>query len=240
MPRALAPSARRRAGRCWYLSAVLACALVAGACSARRAPLPLDPPVDTPGSDEDEPPVAEEPPVSHIEEEVLPGDAPTTAATNGLENGSESAPELPVEPPSLLDTINATTPPNVAAATRLVDAGRTHMATGDYGAALEQLERAIAIDSGNPYAYYYLAELHFTHRTYDQAIVFADRAASLSDARAPAWASRAYTLQGNAFEAAGRFADARSAYTRAIQAAPGNLAAQVGLARVGAAAVPQP
>ena len=101
-------------------------------------------------------------------------------------------------------------------------------------------ERAIAIDSGNPYAYYYLAELHFMHRTYDQAIAFADRAASLTDNRAPEWASRAFTLQGNAFEAAGRFADARGAYTRAIQAAPGNLAAQVGLARVGSTAQPQP
>ena len=106
--------------------------------------------------------------------------------------------------------------------------------------ALDQFERAIAIDPGNPYAYYYLAELHFVHHTYDQAIAFADRAASLSDARAPDWASRAYTLQGNAFEAAGRFADARGAYARAIQAAPGNLAAQVGLARVGSPPAPQP
>jgi tetratricopeptide (TPR) repeat protein len=145
---------------------------------------------------------------------------------------------LSVEPPALADTIGAATAPNVAAATRLVDAGRTRMAAGDDGAALEQFERAIAIDPGNPYAYYYLAELHFLHRTYDQAIAFADRAASLSDARAPDWASRAYTLQGNAFEAAGRFADARGAYTRAIQAAPGNLAARVGLARVGSP--PQP
>jgi TPR repeat/Tetratricopeptide repeat len=235
MPRAFLPP-RSRARRGWYLSAGLACVLAAGACTARREPLPLDPPADTPRSEVDEPAAVDEPAVSHIEEEILPGNAPTTADTSG----PDSSPELPVEPPSLLDTINANTPPNVAAATRLVDAGRAHMATGDDGAALEQLERAIALDSGNPYAYYYLAELHFTHRTYDQAIVFADRAASLSDARAPAWASRAYTLQGNAFEAAGRFADARSAYTRAIQAAPGNLAAQVGLARVGVSAVPQP
>ena len=98
---------------------------------------------------------------------------------------------LPVEPPSLLDTINESTAPHVAAATRLVDSGRARMTLGDYGGALEQLERAIAIDSSNPYAYYYLAQLHLIHRTYDQAIVFADRAASLSDMRAPAWASRA-------------------------------------------------
>jgi len=210
---------------------------MAAACTTRRAPLPLDSPADaSEATDEEQPAAASDAPaVSNIEEEPLPGDAPA-----GNDADAHDAAELSVEPPPLLDTIDATTPPNVAAATRLVEAGRAQMAAGDYGAALEQLERAIAIDSGNPYAYYYLAELHLSHRTYDQAIAFADRAASLSDARAPAWASRAYTLQGNAFEAAGRFADARGAYTRAIQAAPGNLAAQVGLARVGAPALTPP
>jgi tetratricopeptide (TPR) repeat protein len=183
-----------------------------------------------------QPPPSETPAMrSHIEEEALPADDPAQVDVTAPDDGA-----LSVEPPPLLETINTNTAPNVAAATRLVDASRAQMAGGDYGAALEQLERAIVIDPNNPYAYYYLAELHLMHHTYDQAIAFADRAASLSEARAPAWASRAYTLQGNAFEAAGRFADARSAYTRAIQAAPNNLAAQVGLARVGAPAAPQP
>jgi tetratricopeptide (TPR) repeat protein len=174
--------------------------------------------------------VVEEDIVMTIEEEPLLDESAILPGAVGPDGA------LPVEPPALEHTIDASTAPNVAAATRLVAAGRARMAARDYGAALEQLERAIAIDPGNPYAYYYLAELHFVHRTYDQAIAFADRAASLSEARAPEWASRAYTLQGNAFEATGRLADARGAYARAIQAAPGNLAAQVGLARIGSAA----
>lgn len=135
--------------------------------------------------------------------------------------------------PSPLDTISAATPPNVAAATRLADAARLKLNAGEDGAALEQLERAIAIDSGNGYAYFFLAELHLRHRTYDQAIAFAERSAELNAAQ-PQWASRAYTLQGNAFEAAGRFGDARQAYTRAVRIAPNNLAAASGLARSGA------
>jgi hypothetical protein len=204
-------------------------------CSATREPLPLDP-ADTsaPVVSARVPAVAvEDTDVLTLEEEPLFDEsavAPDSIAPDGA---------LPLEPPALEHTITGTTPPNVAAATRLVAAGRARIAAGEYDAALEQLERALAIDPTNPYAYYYLAELHFLHRTYDQTIEFADRAASLSAARAPDWASRAYALQGNAFEAAGRFADARRAYTRAIQAAPGNLAAQVGLARIGSA-VAQP
>jgi len=196
--------------------------------------VPLDLPEDSPAEVTDAAPVEiEEKEAATIVEEPLYDEtvvAPDSIAPEGA---------LPVEPPTLEHTITASTAPNEAAATRLVAAGRERMAAGDNGAALEQLERAIAIDPANLYAYYYLAELHFTHHTYDQAIEFADRAASLSAGRAPDWASRAYTLQGNAFEAAGRFADARRAYTRAIEAAPGNLAAQVGLARVGTA-VAQP
>jgi Flp pilus assembly protein TadD len=180
-----------------------------------------------------EPPGAEAETVGTIEEEPLFDEIPV-----GPDAGPDGS--LSVEPTTLEHTIGATTAPNVAAATRLVDDGRVRMAAGDFGGALECFERGIAIDSGNPYAYYYLAELHLRHHTYDQAIAFADRAANLSQTRAPEWASRAYTLQGNAFEASGRFADARSAYQRAIQAAPGNLAAQVGLARVSQPSQPSP
>jgi len=214
--------------------AALALALAVG-CGARRAALPLESPDEasvpapTPGG-------VEEDAVVPLEEEPLFEDDTALAATDP----TLDADALPVVPPPLLDTIDGTTAPHVAAATRLVDNGRARMIAGDYGGALEQLERAIAIDSGNPYAYYYLARLHLIHRTYDQAIAFADRAASLSDTQTPAWASRAYSLQGNAFEAVGRFADARSAYLRAIQAAPGNLAAQVGLARIGSPPPAQP
>lgn len=211
--------------------------IVLAACTAQRQPLPLDSPDEsTATAPEPTPAARDQAAVTSIEEEALPADDTAAGAASAPPTDSAVA----VEPPALSETIDASTEPNVAAATRLVDVGRAQLAAGDDGAALDQLERAIAIDPANPYAYYYLAELHFAHRTYDQAIAFADRSATLSDAREPEWASRAYTLQGNAFEAVGRFADARDAYARAIQAAPGNFAAQVGLARVGGPPPPQP
>jgi len=204
------------------------------ACSSRREPVALDPSDDEHAAPSAPQAVVEEEVLTTtIEEEALFDDSVVNPGMAGADGA------LPVEAPALDYTIDASTAPNVAAATHLVTAGRTRMQAGDYAGALDQFERAIVVDPSNSYAYYYLAELHFVHHTYDQAIAFAGRAASLSDARAPDWASRAYTLQGNAFEATGRFADARGAYARAIQAAPGNLAAQVGLARVGASA-PQP
>lgn len=168
---------------------------------------------------------------------VTSGSTTTADAAPGSPAAASAAPPpangFALGAPSPLDTISAATPPNVAAATRLADAARLKLNAGEDGAALEQLERAIAIDSGNGYAYFFLAELHLRHRTYDQAIAFAERSAELNAAQ-PQWASRAYTLQGNAFEAAGRFGDARQAYTRAVRIAPNNLAAASGLARSGA------
>ena len=237
---ALGRRARVRSGRSLrnaVLLAVPALHLMLSACASSRPPFPLELPDEAPPAP---PALASAPPESGragtLEEEPLPADADTQTAPNQ----PTDAAVVPAEPPALGDTIDSGTAPNVAAATRLVDAGRAQMAAGDDGAALEQLERAIAIDPANAYAYYYLAELHFSHRTYDQAIAFADRAATLSDTRAPEWASRAYTLQGKAFEAVGRFSDAHDAYARALEAAPGNQAAQVGLARVGGAVAPAP
>jgi len=96
----------------------------------------------------------------------------------------------------------------------------------------------LAVDPNNAFAYFFLAQLHLHTHSYDQAIAFADRAAGLSANTSPEWTSRAWALQGNAYEAAGRFADARQAYLRAVRASPNNLAAAVGLARTGGGTTP--
>ncbi len=112
--------------------------------------------------------------------------------------------------------------------------------SGDPDAALEHFERAIAVDPTNPYAYYFLGEVHLQRGDYDQAITFADRAAALSARSDPAWLARACTLQGQVYEAAGRFADARDAYQRALQANPQDRSALAGLGRVGGGAGAMP
>jgi tetratricopeptide (TPR) repeat protein len=205
------------------------------ACGARVETLPLD-------GDDPAPAAAEAAPQAPADaaatlfDEALPEIDPTAAADTAVGGGSTTAPAAAagaaLTSPSPLASLGADTPPNVAAATRLAESARVKLAASDEGGALELLERAIAIDPNNPYAYYFLAEVHLHTRTYDQAIAFAERAASLSG-RSADWTSRAWALQGNAFEAAGRFGDARQAYLRAVRAAPGNLAAAVGLVRVG-------
>jgi hypothetical protein len=224
------------------MAGVALLALALAGCTPARPPVPLDSPEDRRAAPPHKTPVAA-PEAEKVRdpliEEDLPAEAPPPSPEPGGPVVGAAEHGLTMAPPSVLGTITPGTAPNVAAATRLTDGARARMAAGDYPAALEQLERAIAVDPSNTYAYYFLAELHLHHQTYDQAIAFADRAAALSRGGAPEWSSRAFTLQGNAFEAAGRFADARAAYERALTAAPHNLAARSGLARLsGAAAAP--
>lgn len=226
----------------------LALGYALAACGPRVAPAPLDdesPMVALPAVS---PRVEEPTPVADsLTEEDLPeiasppaatAPAPTDPPARNPAGEASGPPALDAAAPSPLSSIGPATPPNVAAATRLADAGRAKLEVGNDAAALDQLERAIAIDPNNPYAYYFLAALHLRAHSYDQAVAFADRAAALSAAVSPEWTSRAWCLQGSAYEAAGRFADARQAYLRAVRAAPGNLGAQAGLARSGGGTAP--
>jgi predicted negative regulator of RcsB-dependent stress response len=133
---------------------------------------------------------------------------------------------------SLLARIGPSTPPNVAAALRLIEDGRQEMKNQNYNKALDRFERALTIDPTNAYGYYYLAQLHFLQKDYDQALAFAGRAAVLSAHTDPMWLGRVYALQGAVFEAVGRFPDARNSYRQAIAVDPNNTAARVGMARL--------
>jgi Tfp pilus assembly protein PilF len=125
------------------------------------------------------------------------------------------------------------TPPQVVAATRLAEEGHRRMAAGQSDAALDLLERAVALDSNNSFAYLYLAEAYFELGRYDQALAFADRAATLGTTVPPQWRSRSYALQGQILETAGQFERARAAYRKALANDAANLAARAGLARLG-------
>lgn len=136
------------------------------------------------------------------------------------------------EPESLVTHIGPGTAPNTAAALRLIEDGRQQIAKGAYDAALDRLERAVAIDPSNAYGYYFLARVHFLKKDYDQAIAFASRAAALNPRSDRPSLSRIYSLQGAVFEEVGRYPDARKAYQQAVGADPNNLAARVGVARL--------
>ncbi len=146
-------------------------------------------------------------------------------------------PEPPIavtasEPESLLSRINATTPPNVSAALRLIEDGRKQLRLGEPDLALERFERAVAIDPTSAYGYYFLARFHYEKKNYDQAINFANRAAALGARSDRVCVGRALALEGGVFEEVGRYADARNAYRKAVEADPNNLAAHAGFARL--------
>jgi tetratricopeptide (TPR) repeat protein len=155
------------------------------------------------------------------------------AEADGGEATAEEADVLAVEPESLLTRIDATTPPNVAAALRMIEEGRDWMQRQEQDRAQDRFERALAIDPSNPYGYYFLAQLHFETQGYDQAIAFAEKAAVLSARSDPVWTARAFALQGAVFEQAGRYRDAREAYRKALAADARSLPARSGAARLG-------
>jgi predicted Zn-dependent protease len=143
------------------------------------------------------------------------------------------------EPESLLTHIGPTTPPNVAAALRMIEDGRQQMNQGRADRALDRFERGLAIDPSNAYGYYFLARLNFQTKKYDQAVAFASRAVVLSARTDRVLMGRSYGLEGAAFEAVGRYPDARKAYEKAIEADPNNLAARVGVARLNPQSPPE-
>lgn len=134
---------------------------------------------------------------------------------------------------SLAPRIASAAAPNVAAALRLVERGRQLLEDGNRDGALDALESALAIDPSNAFGYYYLARLYFERRSHNQALGFASRATILADAADAAWVGRTYALQGTIFEQVARYAEAREAYRRALEADPRNVAARVGLNRLG-------
>lgn len=164
-----------------------------------------------------------------------PAPTPTPATLAALPPPAPASPGAGVTSPemeSLLTHIGPSTPPNVAAALRLIEDGRQQMQQGRYDRALDRFERALAIDPSNAYGYYFLAQLHFATKKYDQAVAFASRAVVLSARTDRVLLGRSYGLQGAAFEAVGRYPDARKAYQKAIEADPSNVAARLGMARL--------
>jgi len=149
---------------------------------------------------------------------------PPPVATQGAAPASEQE--------SVLTHIGATTPPNVVAALRLIEDGRQQMNQGRYDRALDRFERGVTVDPSNAYGYYFLAQLHFQTKKYDQAVAFASRAVVLSARTDRVLMGRSYGLEAAAFEAVGRYPDARKAYEKAVEADPNNLAARVGVARL--------
>jgi hypothetical protein len=131
---------------------------------------------------------------------------------------------------------NASTPAR-AASLRLTEQARLQLGRGQLDEALRNLARAVSIDPGNPFEYYYLGRAYLARKNYSQAMTFFHRA-ELGFALRPDWLGETLSFEGLCLEQMGRSAEAARAYQRAAAAAPGNFRAQAGFGRTGANITP--
>ncbi len=150
----------------------------------------------------------------------------------------EEARPLP-DDSSLIAKITPRTPPQRAAALRLTEEGRKLLQSGAYQKALARLEKTIAIDSTNPYGYFYLAKAHYHLGHYQESLNFLDVAESLA-AGQPYWQAEIFALKGDNFRALGRPQQADASYAQALRLNPGNRAAIEGLTSLKGEAQPAP
>jgi hypothetical protein len=142
-------------------------------------------------------------------------------------------PEPPVPLPddsSLLAKITARTQPQRAASLRLVEEGRKLVDAGAPGKGLPRLEQSIAIDSSNPYAYFYLAKAHHKLGRYRESLNFLDVAESRLSSE-PYWLAEVHALRGENFRALGMGERADASYTKALSINPGNHTATDAMSR---------
>jgi tetratricopeptide (TPR) repeat protein len=129
---------------------------------------------------------------------------------------------------SLAVQITPDMPPRRVASLRLAEEGRKLLQAGEYQTGLSRLEKAIALDSGNPYAYYYLAVAHFHLSQYQQSLNFLEIVGpALADK--PSWLSRVCALEGENYRALGLFERADRKYLDALTLDASNRVALAGL-----------
>jgi hypothetical protein len=160
---------------------------------------------------------------------------------------------LPTAPPPALDLSTAAAAPDLGAASldpeirqasspaltasiRLTEQARIELGQGTTDSALRDLGRAVSVDPGNPFAYYYLGRVYLTRKNYAQALTFFQRA-ELGFAGRSDWLGETLSFEGACDEELGRAPDAAKAYQAAVAAAPGNFRAQVGYGRLGPSTV---
>lgn len=194
---------------------------------------PLDPPPASGSMDEplEVPPAAE----AKVEERSLPqrsapAERPRTSAPSGSQEVEKRRPPLSAES-SLIAKITPKTPPQRAASLRLAEEGRKLVEARDYTRALARLEKAMSVDSANPYAYFHLARVHHYLGRYRESLNFLDVAESLFSGQ-HYWLAEVYALRGENFRALGIPATAGSSYAEALRLNPENPLAMDGMSKI--------
>jgi len=127
--------------------------------------------------------------------------------------------------------ISPQTSPRRAASLRLTEEGKKLLAAADYSRALAPLERSIAVDSTNPYGYFYLAKAQYHLGHYQESLDFLDVTESRLGAE-PYWSAEVSALRGDNFRALGFSHRAENSYEQALKINPGNKTAADGISRL--------
>ncbi|MGA2410474.1 MAG: tetratricopeptide repeat protein [Candidatus Binataceae bacterium] len=122
--------------------------------------------------------------------------------------------------------------PAMAASLRQTEQARRELAEGKFDEALRSLGRAVSIDPGNPFAYFYLGRVYAERNNYQQALTFFKRA-EIGFGPLPEWLGETLGNEGECYEEMGQMSDAAKAYHDALGSAPNNLTARAGFGRVG-------
>lgn len=158
-----------------------------------------------------------------------------TLEAKGGEGGSPSpsgdAISTQPEEPLLIAKITPQTSPQRAVSLRLTEEGRNLLENQEYEKGLSRLEKAIAIDSRNPYSYYYLARVHYLMTHYLQSLNFLE-IAEPTFAEEPNWSARVFALQGKNYDALGFFGRADLSYVKALKMDPNNRVALEGITQM--------
>lgn len=152
------------------------------------------------------------------------GSVPESRSATGDDVIVSTVDKIPSQPSvqaSLIAKITPKTAPRRAASLRLTEEGRLLIDSGEYEKALQRFEKTIAIDSTNPYSYFYLALAHHHLTHYQQSTNFLDVAESLLSEE-PYWLARVFALKGKNLEALGSLGQADASFAQALQLDPNN------------------
>jgi Tetratricopeptide repeat len=204
------------------------------------APIPAPPPPEAP--DTSRRPVPQEGKISEQDirtKSPTPPPAGKETKESSRQAGigeSHTTPEATVSPAlpddsSLLAKITPGVTPQRAASLRLTDEGRKLLDAGDAAKALTRLERTIAIDSTNPYGYFYLAKAQNRLGSYKESLNFLDVAESRLSGE-PFWLAEVHALRGDNYRALGQPQRAETSYVQSLRLNSGNRTAADALLRL--------
>ncbi len=159
-----------------------------------------------------------------------PTPTPTPEPTPQLDFSQDLPPGQLSDQP-LSSEINPSLPPTRKTSMRIADKARVELRKHQPDEAIRTLGRALSIDAGDPYVYFYLGRAYLMKHNYQQALTFWARAA-ISFADNPKWLAEALTFQAATKERQGDIDEARRDYKRACKLAPDNQLARDGCNRL--------